>query len=439
MGRLADLYSEAKQVMAGGVSAGQRYHKTLGQPLYIDHASGCRLYDVEGNEYIDFFGCAGAALFGYNHPRLKTAVEKAVEKGFFMNFDTEYHIELAKKFREFFPSAEKVRLANTGSEATQCAVRLARTYTGKDLIIKFDGHFHGMHEQVWYNHNMTANFDQYGEVVTTADSTGFASGSRDVVKTVLFNDIAALEHAAEKYRGNVAAIIMEPISFNCGCLTTRKEYLEKIRELCNREKIVLIFDEVISGLRMRPGSAQKFFGVTPDLTTVAKAIGGGFAIAALLGKSEIMDNLNPTGKMMMSGTYSGALMPVLASLECLKMAGEPAFYDHIDTIAAALYGGINDLFKKNGLPGHVRGQGARFGIYFGVENSEDDYDFRKIAQEMDRGLTQKFIAECLPNGLWFHDTAGPVSPAHYGFTIQHTMKDIEIALEKIDRIFAKIR
>lgn len=439
MGLLTDLYSEATQVMAGGVSAGQRYHKTLGQPLYLDHASGCRLYDVEGNEYIDFFGCAGAALYGYNHPRLKAAIQKAVDKGFFMNFDTEYHIELAKMFQKFFPSAEKMRLANTGSEATQSAVRLARTYTGKDFIIKFDGHFHGMHEQVWFNHNMTASVDQFGEVVTTADSSGFASSSKDVVKTVLFNDIGALEHAVAKYKDNVAAIILEPISFNCGCLTTRKEYLEKVRALCDREGIVLIFDEVISGLRMRPGSAQKYFGVTPDLTTVAKAIGGGFSIAALLGKAKIMDNLNPFGKSVMSGTYSGALMPVLASLECLKMASEPEFYDHIDTIGAALYGGMNDLFKKHGITGHVRGAGARFGIYFGVENPEDDFDFRKVALEMDRGMTQKFIAECMPNGLWFHDTAGPVSPAHYGFTSQHTLQDIDIALERIDKIFAKIK
>jgi glutamate-1-semialdehyde 2,1-aminomutase len=190
---------------------------------------------------------------------------------------------------------------------------------------------------------------------------------------------------------------------------------------------------------MRPGSAQLYFGVTPDLTTAAKAIGGGFSIAALLGKTEIMNHLSPLGKSVMSGTYSGALMPVLASLECLTMAGEPGFYDHIDAIGEKLYGGINDLFNKHGMKGHARGVGARFGIYFGVENPETDYDFRKVAQEMDRAMTKKFIAECYPHGLWFHDTAGPVSPAHYGFTVQHTLADIDIALERIDQIFAKIK
>ncbi len=439
MGQLENLYNEAREYLVGGASAGQRYHKILGQPLYLDHADGCRLYDVDGNSYIDYHGCAGAALYGYNHPRLKAAVDKAVEKGFFMNFDTKYHVELAKLFREFFPSAEKVRLCNTGSEATQGAVRLARAYTGKDIIIRFDGHFHGMHELVWYNHNMTAPMDEYGEVETTPDCPGFASSAKDVVKNVAFNDIDALEHAVEKYKDQVAAIILEPISFNCGCLVSSREYLEKVRKICDREGIVLIFDEVISGLRMRPGSAQLYYGVTPDLTTAAKAIGGGFSIAALLGKDKFMQKLNPLGSTIMSGTYSGALMPVLAAIECLKMAKEPEFYDHIDGIAEALYGGMNDLFRKHGIKGHVRGVGARFAIYFGVENPEDDYDFRKVAGQMDAETYTKFTRECLTHGLFFHDTAGATSPAHYGFNIQHTMKDIEITLDSIDRIFGRIK
>lgn len=439
MGQLNTIYQEAKEYLVGGASAGQRFHKILGQPLYLDHADGCRLYDVEGNGYIDYHGCAGAALFGYNHPRLKEAIQLATEKGFFMNFDTPYHVELAKGFRQFFPSAERVRLCNTGSEATQGAVRLARAITGKDLIIRFDGHFHGMHELVWYNHNMTAPMDSFGEVETTPDCPGFTASAKEVVKNVAFNDIDALEHAVTKYKDQVAAIILEPISFNCGCLISSTEYLQQVRNICDREGIILIFDEVISGLRMRPGSAQLYYGVTPDLTTVAKAIGGGFSIAALLGKAELMNHLNPLGSTIMSGTYSGALVPVLAALECLKMAAEPGFYDHIDQIGEALYGGLNDLFKKHGIKGHVRGVGARFSIYFGIENPEDDYDFRKVAKQMDVETYTKFTRECLSHGLFFHDTAGSKSPAHYGFNIQHTMEDVRITLEQVDKIFAKIK
>lgn len=439
MSKLKALYDEAKKYMPGGVSAGGRYHATLGQPLYLKRASGCRLYDVDDNEYIDYYACAGAALFGFEHPRLKAALEKAMGMGFFMNFETEYHVELAKLFHDIFPSAEKIRLCNTGTEATLGAIRLARSFTGKDLIIKFEGHFHGMHEMVWYNHNNIANIDKYGEVETMPDSQGFPDTSKEVVKNVVFNDIDALEHAVKKYKDNLAGIIMEPISFNCGCYAARKEYLQQVRELCDRQGIVLIFDEVISGLRMRPGSAQAYYGVTPDITTLAKAIGGGFPISAIVGKNEIMKNLNPEGKTVISGTYSGALIPVLASIECLKMSQEPGFYDNIEAVGNKLYKGINDLFVKHGILGHVRGVGARFAIYFGVENPEDDYDFRKVAQKIDRKLYKKFIAECLPNGLFFHDTAAPHSPAHYGFTSQHTLKDVDITLEKIDKIFSKIK
>lgn len=439
MSQLNGIYEEAQKYLVGGVTAGGRFHGIFGQPVYLKRASGARLYDVDDNEYIDYHACAGAALYGYDNPRLRKAIEKALDVGFFMNFDTENHIELAKLIHKMFPSAEKVRLINTGTEATQAAIRIARSYTGKELIIKFEGHFHGMHENIWFNHNGTATVDEYGEVETVPDTAGFQKNAKDAVKNVVFNDIDALEHAVNKYKDQVAAIILEPISFNCGCYPARKEYLQKVRQLCDREGIVLIFDEVISGLRLRPGSAQAYYEVTPDITTLGKAIGGGFSIAAVAGKEKIMKKLNPEGNTVMSGTYTGSLMPVLGSIECIKMCNEPSFYDHIDSLADALYGGMNQLFEKHGMPGHVRGMGARFGIYFGVEDPEDDYDFRKVARKYDREMYKKFVAECLPNGLFFHDTSGAVSPAHYGFTSQHTLKDIEITLDKIDKIFQKVK
>ncbi len=433
------MYDEAKKYLVGGVSAAGRYCGVLGKPVLLKRAYGSKLYDIEGNEYIDYHTCSGASMFGYEHPRLKNAIEKSVSMGFFMNFDTPYHAELAKLLKDVFPSAEKVRLCNSGTEATLGAIRIARSFTGKDLIIKFEGHFHGMHEMIWYNHNDTAQIDEYGEVETVPDTSGFPSNAKEMVKNVIFNDIDALEHAVKKYKNRVAAIILEPISYNCGCYPAKKEYLEKVRELCDREGIVLIFDEVIAGLRLRPGSAQGYYGVTPDITTLGKAIGGGFSIAAVVGKEKFMSKLNPVGNTGMSGTYTGALMPVLAAIECLKMSKEPSFYDHIDKISNKLYDGINELFKKHGIPGHVRGMGARFGIYFGVEDPEDDYDFRKVAEKYDKDLYKKFVAKCLENGLFFHDTSGNKSPAHYGFTTQHTLKDIEITLEKIDEIFAVIK
>ena len=435
MNRMQQIYSEAEKVFIGGASAGQRYNNVLKQPLFLDHADGSHIWDVDGKEYIDYHVCAGAALFGHNHPRIREALEKAMSKGFFMNFDTEYHVELGKLLQQVFPSCERIRLANTGSEATQAAIRVARSFTGREKIIKFEGHFHGMHENIWFNHNTVNKADEFGEVETVPDSQGFPANAKDSVINVVFNNIDALEHAVQKYKGQVAAIIMEPISYNCGCYEGRKEYLEKVRALCTRENIVLIFDEVICGLRMRPGSAQKYFGVIPDMTTMAKAIGGGLPIAAFGGRADIMSMLNPIGKTTVSGTYTGALMPVMVSIECLKMAMEPGFYDRIDQIGGKLYDGLNNLFKQHGLKGHCHGIGARFGIYFGVENPEDDFDFRKVAAAQDRTMYKKFVTECLPRGLWFHDTAGPVSPAHYGFTIAHTDQDIDETLNRMDDIF----
>ena len=436
MSRLKEIFEQAQQYMVGGASAGQRFHKIFGQPLYLERASGCRLYDVDGNEYIDYHTGAGAAMFGHDHPRLKNAVEKALSLGFFMNYDTEHHAEWGKLMGKVFPSCERFRLCNTGSESTQAAIRLARSFTGKDIVIRFEGHFHGMHDGIWFNHNDVAAIDSYGEVETVPDSAGIPDSAKDLVKNVVFNNINALEHAVKKYKGKVAAIILEPISYNCGCYMARKQYLEQVRELCTREEIILIFDEVICGLRMRPGSGQAYYKVMPDLTTMAKGIGGGFPIAAIGGKKDIMNQLNPLGKTVMSGTYSGALMPVLASIECLKMSMEPGFYDHIEAVGKKLFDGINDLFTKNKLVGHARGIGARFSIYFGIENPEDDFDFRKVASQMDKEMYRKYISQCLPNGLFFHDTAAPNSPAHYGFTSQHTLSDIDITLEKMEKIFS---
>ncbi len=438
MTRMQALYDDAKQYFIGGASAGQRYNSVLGQPLYVARAEGSRFFDVDGKEYIDYHTGAGAALFGHNHPRIREALGRAMDMGFFMNFDTEHHARLAKLLRQVFPSCERIRLANTGSEATQAAIRVARSFTGRDKVLRFEGHFHGMHENIWFNHNMVADKDDHGEVKTVPDTMGFPRNATDSVINVVFNDVPALEHALEKYKGEIACVIVEPISYNCGCLEARKEYLAKVRELCTREKIVLIYDEVICGLRMRPGSAQQYFGVLPDMTTMAKAIAGGLSIAAFGGKKEIMESLNPIGKTMVSGTYSGALIPVMAAIECLTMALEPGFYDKIEATGDRLFTGINGLFKKYGKAGHVRGVGARFGIYFGVADAEDDFDFRKVAGAQNREMYKKFVTECLPVGLWFHDTAGPVSPAHYGFTVAHTAEDIDTTLERLDVVFKKL-
>ncbi|UWP58109.1 aspartate aminotransferase family protein [Ruminococcus gauvreauii] len=435
MSRNEEIFKEAEQYLVSGASAGQRYNGVLNMPLYMDHADGAYLYDVDGNKYIDYHGGSGAALFGHNHPKIKEAVEKSVERGFFMNYDTEETVELAKLVREVFPGCEKIRLANTGSEATQGAIRLARGYTGRNLVLKFEGHFHGMHENIWFNHNDVRAELGDGIVETVPDSQGFQLNAKDSVVVVKFNDLDALEAAVKKYRDQIACLIMEPISFNCGCLETRPGFLKSVRDICTREEILLIFDEVICGLRMRPGSAQKRYNVIPDLTTTAKAIGGGIPIAIVGGKAEIMDHFSPKGPVVMSGTYTGALMSVMASVACIKTAMEPGFYDHIEALGDRLFNGIDDLFRKYGLKGHVRGVGARFAIYFGIDNPDDDYDFRKVAAEFDRDTDRRFVTEAVKSGLWFHDTSTKITPAHRALMSAHSMQDMDDTLERMDQIF----
>ena len=432
-------YENAKKNLVGGCCAGGRHHAIFGQPMFLERANGSKLYDVDGKEYIEYHTSAGTAIYGYNNPRINAAVNKAMSLGSIVHFDTPFHAELAQHISDIIPCAEMVRLGNSGTEVTMAAIRLARAYTKRDIVIKFEGHFHGMHELIWYNHNDKENMDDIGEISNIADTAGVPDSYGSVIKNVEYNDIEALERVVKRYKDQVACIIMEPIAFNCGCYPARKEYLQQVRALCDREGIVMIFDEVITGFRVRPGSAQGYYGVTPDLATLAKALGGGLPIAAVVGKRKIMECFNPVGKVGSSGTTTGALMSVLASIECMKMVKEPEFFDHLEKIGDMLYSGLNDLFKKHRMPGHVRGVGARFGIYFGVEDPEADYNWRKAMECYDSKTNYKFVTEALSNGLYFHNYGTSPVPPHNGFGLAHTADDINITLNKIDDIFARIK
>lgn len=436
-----ELFQRAKELTVGGGSSGGRTNMMMKMPLYLDHVKGCRLYTVDGEEYMDFCTAFGATLYGNAHPRIRAAVERSLEKGFFTGYDSEVMVEFAEKFHEIVPGVEKMRFCNSGTEATLGAIRVARGYTGRNLIIKMDGHFHGMHEMVWYGHGNFPPMDEYGEVVQAApDSKGFPANADQNVRVIRFNDIEALRHALEKYRGDVAAVIMEPICFNCGCYEAKRDYLKAARELCTQEDVLLIFDEVITGFRFRPGSAQEYYGVRPDLSTFAKAIGGGFQVALLGGKAEVMNALAPVGDVVMSGTYTGAYTAMNVGLECLNMVMEPEFYDHIEVIERKLYDGIEALLKKHGIPGHVRGKGAQFGIYFGYDDPEIDYDLRESMKHYDVDLGQKFVKGAMEEHMFFPYLAGGVPyPSHCGFNSQFTEADVDEALQRIDRVFARLK
>lgn len=439
MGKSLEIFDKAQKCMVGGGSAGGRIHRVLERPLYIERASGSHIFTADGEEYIDYHCGAGAIMFGFDHPRIKEAILKCIENGFYMNFDSEYTVEFANLFTRLVPTVEKIRITNSGTEATMSAIRLARAYTGRDLIIKMDGHFHGMHEMIWYNGGYGTDLDEYGETRTVVpELPGFPEHADKHVRLIEFNNIDAVKRVFQKYRGRIAAIIMEPVNYDCGCVPSTKEYMEQVRELCSQEGIVLIFDEVISGMRFRPGSAQGYYGIKPDLSTFAKAVANGFSLALVGGKAELMDMFNPLGPVVCSGTSSGNMMSIMAAIECLKIALEPGFYDKIEEKETMLCGGINDLFQKHSIPGHVRSHGAQFAFYFGYEDPDLDYRLSETVKRFRPDVYKQFVRECLTEHLYMYYGGDKPFPHHCGFTTAHTGEDIAITLEKLDRVFKRL-
>ncbi len=296
MTTLSQLYDQAQRYLPGGVSATARANAAIGHPLYVSRGDGPRIYDVEGREYIDMCVSHGASLLGHNHPRIKTAVAQALDMGILCSCETEYHVSLARRVTELVPCAELVRFAGSGTETVMHALRLARSATGRDKIIKFEGHFHGYADAL--NFSAAPPLDQAGPVrapIAYPESSGMpASAHRDIV-IIPFNDEPALEEAFAAHGRDAAALLLEPINYDQGCIVPKPGFLQRCRDLCDRHGVILFYDEVLTAFRMAPGGAQQYLGVTPDLCVLGKAFGGGTPISAVAGKREIMQHLRLLG------------------------------------------------------------------------------------------------------------------------------------------------
>lgn len=421
------LYQSAQRHLIGGAGAGGRYHPLLKRPLYLARGKSSRIWDVDGKEYIDFFTGSGANFLGHSHPAINQAIREALEVGVICNGETEYHSQLAALVTEAVPCAEKVRFANSGTEATMGAIRIARGYAKKPKILKFEGHFHGMHDYLWYNCSAGVGaVREDGTVTPLPDSDGMPDALADLVVVVPFNDLSAFERAVAARREDLAAVIMEPISYNMGCIPADPDFLKGVRRICTEHGIVLIFDEVLSGFRMCRGGAQEYYGVTPDLCTLAKALGGGVPIAAVCGVTDVMSVLNPVGRTVMSGTYTGHLTAVMPAIACQRELAKPDFYPHITRLADRLYAGIREALKTAGVPGVLQGIGARFGLYLGLTEPVTNY---RQAVRTNREMEAKFILGCVRRGLYIHDYGHTM---HHGFSAQHTEADVDEALNVIE-------
>ncbi len=423
MTKVTEQYRDACQYLAGGVSSSTRVNKALGHALLFDRGQGCRLWDLDGKEYIDFCCSHGATLLGHGDPRVRKANDRALDRGAPCSYENETHTAFAKLLCETIPCLERVRFTCSGSEATMHCLRLARAFTGKQKILKFEGNFHGYHDQVMFAIGTPA--DKLGpESAPTAfpGSTGMASGLEQHLVLVPYNRPDLFEAAFKKHAHELAAVICEPVYYNAGCIIPSAEFIALLRKLTHESGVLLIFDEVLSSFRMAPGGAQEYLKTTPDLCTLGKAVGGGPPLSAVGGRRDIMDRLMPVGDCQHSGTYNGMVVGVAAGLAAVTAYTQPGFYPHIFAVAERLFAGLNGIFERRHVAARVQGLGARFGIYFGVPGPIRNYRDAVLHQ---REQMLRFIRATIEHGVYFHDYGG--AACHHGFCAATTLNDADEA------------
>jgi glutamate-1-semialdehyde 2,1-aminomutase len=418
------LYEAARHVMPGGVSAAARFHPALGRPFFAERGEGSHLWDVDGREYLDFHMSFGAGLLGHGHPAIRAAVQRALDMGILCAFETEYHAETARKITELVPCAEMVRFTGSGTETTWHAVRTARVFTGRWKIVKFEGHFHGFSDVLGFS--SWPPLDKAGPPEAPAripESAGIPPADAQAVIVLPWNDIDALERCLASQGPEIAAVIMEPINYNSGGILPAPGYLAAVRDLTARHGVVLIFDEILSGFRTGASCVQGFYGVTPDLCTLGKCLGGGTPISAFAGRQDIMEACAPIGKGVHSGTYNAHPIPVIAANAFLDVVADPAFWEDMRAKEEFFYPGLRAAFAKAGVPVWVQATGARFNLLFGLDREPLSY---REAARCDRKLEVAFYRAALDRGVYFHYSW------HHGFSALHTMEELERALEGIE-------
>ncbi len=423
-------YRAAQAVLPGGVSSSIRLNKALGRPFYVTRGEGACLYDLEGREYVDLLTSHGATLLGHNHPGIRAAIEEALRCGIICSAETPAQARVAKALAEIVPCVDMVRFTCSGTEATMHALRLAREYTGREKIVKFDGHYHGLHDYVMWNYGGWVSGGSQeqagppGPPRRVARSGGIPVGIAEYVIVLPCNDLEAIRRTFWLHGHEIAAVILEPIHYNGGCIVPPKEYLAGLRELTREYGVVLIFDEILSAFRTGPGCAQAYFNVIPDLCTIGKCVAGGTPLSVFGGRREIMEHLRPLGSAEHSGTYNGHLIPILAAEVCLAEIRRPGFYDHLYALAERLYGGVNAIFARRGFPARCQGLGARFGLYFGITEEVRSY---RDAEKQDAALGLRFFAGMAERGVYFCDGGGKAT--HHGFSAAHTLADMDRVLQ----------
>lgn len=372
MQRSDALYSESKELTPAGVSSPVR--KFDPYPLYISKGDGCRVTDADGNTYIDLCMAYGPLITGHAHPRVMDAVRDQLTRGTVYGAPSEQELALLKRIHREVPSAEMVRLACSGTEATMHAIRVARGVTGKDGIVKMNGGFHGAHDAVLVNAGS-------GSAGGVPSSKGVPADIAKHTYTVEYNDPQAMSDMLEKH-DDIACVIMEPILGNVGVVPPHKGYLEEVRRITSENGVILIFDEVITGFRASSGGAQKRFGVTPDMTTMGKIIGGGLPAGAFMGRREIMENVAPQGPVYVAGTFAGNPASAAAGLAQIDLMCSDDNYGRLERATDGLVSSLRDSLADSGVPGCINSVASMFSVFFGPESVENGSQAMKVDREM---------------------------------------------------------
>ncbi|GAA0879045.1 glutamate-1-semialdehyde 2,1-aminomutase [Algoriphagus jejuensis] len=386
------LFAHAKNFIPGGVNSPVRAFRAVGgEPIFIKKADGAFLHDEDGNAYIELINSWGPMILGHNHPIIKEAVIQAMEDGTSFGAPTAREVEIAELIVSMVPSVEKVRMVNSGTEATMSAIRVARGYTGRDKFIKMEGHYHG--------HGDSFLIAAGSGAITMGhpDSPGVTEGTAKDTLLAPYNDLQAIENLVVANEGEIAALILEPVPGNMGLCLPSPGYLQGLRDICTREGIVLIFDEVMTGFRLARGGAQELFGVIPDMTTLGKIIGGGMPVGAYGGKKEIMEFVSPAGPVYQAGTLSGNPIAMAAGLTMLKYLNtHPEVYTRLEEIGIQIASGIASINEKLGLDFTINQVGSMYSLFF---TDEDVIDFES-AKTSDTSLFGKYFQAMLRRGVY---------------------------------------
>jgi len=430
--RSSEWYKRAQQSLVEGVNSPSRGAAVYSPaPVVLERGRGSRVWDLDGNEYIDFMMSFGALIQGHVHPKIIDVVSQAIAEGWHFAAATSAEADAAERFCSMVPTAQAVRFTNSGSEATMLALRLARAHTGRTKFLKFEGHYHGWYDPYCLNgHSHPA--DQLGLKENPApwpDSKGIPSTTFDEVILAPWNDLPALESILQRHGTELAAIITEPIMANMGSILPRDAYLQKLCDLAHRHGALFILDEVVTGFRYSPGGCQQYFDLQPDLSTFGKALGAGFPVGAVTGRREVLDRMRWGEDMVLHyGTFNGhrlTMRVIAANLDLLSADGG-AVYKQIFSVGDAAVAGLREIFRRRKMSAIVQGFGPMFQVYFTGRDAIHDY--RDYCQYVDTGMYSRFVHRLLDRGIYMTPSNG----LHWIISTAHTMQDVDRLLEAAD-------